>query len=116
MNTRTIIDLAKSLRAFSVFFVILSVLVFIPPLSILLCDYAEGHDAVGTSLLERIHSAIIFSLIGMILFCCYQISRRQNRGVLATLLLWSATLAAGIYGANFTYGFLRWMAVLFHLT
>jgi hypothetical protein len=116
MNTRTIIDLSKSLRAFSVFFVSLGLLVLVPTtMSYCLCDYARGVDAITPGWLVRIQSAIIFVLAGMILLCCYLVARREKRGVLATVLLWGTTLGAGVYAAMFTCGFLHWMLALFHV-
>jgi hypothetical protein len=116
MNTRTIIDLSKALRAFSVFFVSLGLLVLVPTtMSYCLCDYTQGSDAFMPGGLVRIQTAIIFALAGVILLCCYLLSRREKRGVLATSFLRVTTLGTGVYAAMFTCGFLRWMLALFHV-
>ena len=116
MNARMIIDLTKTLRAFSVFYVALGLLVLVPTtMSYCLCDYARGFDAVAPSWSARIQSAIIFILVGVILACFFQVSRHARRGVLATFLLWGTALASGVWAAMFTYGFLRWMLALFHV-
>jgi hypothetical protein len=100
MNTQTIHGLAKTLRALSVLFISLSVVIIAAPLS----------AVVGTHTVAGVHNgdmgwpatiryAVMFVLIGAVLFCCYLFSRREKRGLLATVVLWSAAIVAGGFAA-----------------
>ena len=107
MNTQTIHGLAKTLRALSVFFASLSVLIIAIPLSSILGVHTvQGVHAGDLGWLGWIRSALQFVFIGAVLFGCYIFSR-QKRGRLATVLLWSAALACGVYAATLIFEMLH---------
>ena len=102
MNTQKIDGLGKTLRALSVLFVSLSVLIIAGPLSIILGTHtvAGVHNGdMGWPVIIRY--AAMFVLVAAVLFCCYLFSRREKRGLLATVLLWSAAIVAGGFAARF---------------
>src|SRR6266705_492981 len=98
MNTQTIHRLPKTLRALSVLFMSLSVLVIAVRLSFILGVHTVPGVQVGSMIWSGgIHSALILILAGAVLFCCYLFSRREKPGWLATTLLWAAAIIAGVY-------------------
>jgi uncharacterized BrkB/YihY/UPF0761 family membrane protein len=100
MNTQTINSLPKTLRALSVLFMSLSVLVIAVRLSFILGVHTVPGVHIGSMIWSScIHSALILILAGAVLFCCYLFSRREKRGWLATLLLWATAIVAGAYAA-----------------
>jgi hypothetical protein len=109
MNTQTIDSLAKTLRALSVFFVSLSVLIiFIPLSSVLGVHTVQGERAGNFGWHGYIRFALLLVLIGAFLFGCYVYSR-QKRGQVTTVLLWSAALAGGVYAAVLLFEMLHTM-------
>jgi len=108
MNTQTIHVVAKALRALSVFFVSLGVLIVVIPLSQILGTHTvQGVHAGDSGWLDWIRGTIILILIGAVLFCCYLFSRREKRGLLATGFLWSVIFVAGAFGAWIVFEILR---------
>ena len=109
MNTQTIHGLAKTLRALSVFFLSLSVLIIAIPLSSILGVHTvQGVHAGDLGWPYWIRFALLLVFIGAVLFGCYVYSR-QKRGQLAIVLLWSAALAGGVYAAVLLFGVLHTM-------
>jgi hypothetical protein len=107
MNTEPIHGLGKTLRALSVFFVSLGVLISAVPLSTVLGVHTVQGVHIGGDLgwPSWIRSASVFVFIGAALFACYMLSG-QKRGRLARVLLWSAALAGGVYAAKLIFGML----------
>lgn len=100
MNTQTIHGLGKALRALSVFFISLGVLVIAIPLSAILgTRTVQGVHMGPTGWLSWIYATLIFIVTGLALFCCYLISRRDKRGLLMTGFLWSIVSIAIAFGA-----------------
>ena len=98
MSTQTIRSLEKSLRALSVFFVSLGVLIIAIPLSQIFGTHTvQGVHGGDMRWLSWIYSALLFVAIGAILFFCYLFSRRRKRGLLATGLFWSVVSIAGAF-------------------
>jgi len=99
MNTTKILNLTKTLRALSMLFMSLSVLIIAIPLSSILGVHTvQGVHAGDFGWSGWIRFALLLVLIGSVLFGCYMFSR-QKRGRLATVLLWSAALVSGVYAA-----------------
>ena len=100
MNTQTIHGLPKTLRALSVLFMSLSVLVIAVRLSFILGVHTVPGVHVGSMIWSScIYSAVILILTGAVLFYCYLFSRRENRSWLATATLWAVAIVAGVYAA-----------------
>jgi len=99
MNAQTIHGLGKTSRALSVFFVSLGVLIIAIPLSDILGTHTvPGVHAGDIRWPSWIHAALMFILIGAILFCCYLFARREKQSLLARGFMWSVILAAGAFG------------------
>ena len=108
MNTQTIHGLGKTLRALSVFFVSLGVLIIAIPLS----DILGTHTVPGVHTGDMgwpswVHATLMFVLIGVVLFCFYLVSRREKRGLLMTGFLWSIVSLSGAFGAFVVFEILR---------
>ena len=100
MNTQTIHGLPKTLRALSVLFISLSVLVVAVRLAFVIGVHTVPGVHVGSTIVTScIYSALILTLVAMILFCCYRFSRREQRGWLATTLLLGVAIITGAYAA-----------------
>jgi hypothetical protein len=101
-------SLGKILRALSVLFVSLGVFIIAIPLSRVLGTHTvPGVHEGNMGWPSWIHSALIFVFIGAVLFCVHLFSRSQKQGLLASVLLWGATLAGGAFGAFVIYEMLR---------
>jgi len=100
MSTQTIHGLGKVLRGLSVFFISLSVLIIAIPFSQILGTHTvRGVHTGDMRWLSWISTTLIFILIGVVLFCCYLISRREKRSLWLTGLLWGVVSIASAFGA-----------------
>jgi hypothetical protein len=109
MNTSTIPNLTKTLRALSVLFASLGAFWIAIPSATVIGVTMGGAHVTGLGWQDYIRGSLIYLLAATVLFLCYRVSRREHRGSLATLLLWSVAIATGAYAAFFVFGILRLM-------
>jgi hypothetical protein len=109
MNTSTIPNLTKTLRALSVLFASLGAFWIAVPLATVIGVTMGGAQIQGFGWQGYIRGSLIYLLAATVLFLCCRVSRREHRGTLATALLWLVAIATGAYAAFFVFSLLRVM-------
>jgi hypothetical protein len=117
MNTSTIPKLTKTLRALTVLFASLGAFLIAAPLATVIGVTMGGAHIEGFGWQGYIRGSLIYLLAATVLFLCCRVSRRENRGTLATVLLWSVAIVTGAYAVFFVVGMLAqlWIVRLLEL-
>jgi hypothetical protein len=109
MNTSIIPNLTKTLRALSVLFASLGAFWIAVPFATIIGVTMGGAHTTALGWQGYIRGSLTYLLAAIVLFLCYRVSRREHRGTLATVLLWTVAIATGVYAAFFVFVMLRLM-------
>ena len=107
MNTTKTSALATILRTLSVVFISFGVYVIAICLSSTLGTIRGVHSSYDWPGFTRLAAMLV--LVGALQLCGYRFSLQDNRGSLATTLLWFLVLATEIYAAIFLGGMFQTM-------
>jgi hypothetical protein len=108
VNTVTTSALTKILRAFAVLFASLAVFWIAIPSVTIIGLKAGGAQTTGLGWQGCIIRSLIYLLAATVLLLCSRVSRRDHRGSLAEVLLWSVAIVTGAYAAYTLSGLVRW--------